>query len=172
MTYTYRKYIYIVCRSAVQRLLYYIIYCKIYTLLNRRIVCAYIIIHYATHTRNAATLLAERGFATPPHDRAGLEPHTHAHMRALCRVCPKYIIITIIIRVVSFFSLSFILSVTRKGHDFGSAADVCWWCKSVLGAVARTSTTFRRPTAHTRIISYYIYIILKPTLSTVTILYL
>lgn len=84
--------------------------------------------------------------------------HTHAHMRALCRVCPTYIIITIIIRVVSFFSLSFILSVTRKGHDFGSAVDVCWWCKSVLGAVARTSTTFRRPTAHTRIISYYVYI--------------
>jgi len=57
-----------------------------------------------TRTRNVPTLLAERGFATRPHDRAGLEPHT----RALCRVYPIYydIIITIIIiiiRVVSFF---------------------------------------------------------------------
>jgi len=52
-------------------------------------VCVYYI-HYATHTRNAATLLAERGFATPPHDRAGLEPHTRTHESSLSRMSYVY----------------------------------------------------------------------------------
>jgi len=98
-------------------------------------------------TLETATLSAERSFATLHRSivwdlNLTHSQTTHTHTRALCRV---HIIITIIIRVVSFFFL-----VTRKGHDFGGRELLVG--KSVLGAVART-TTFRRTAECTRVMS-------------------
>lgn len=113
------------------------IYCKC-MLLNRCIVHVYIILALTTtHTRNVPTLLAERGFATRPHDR----DLNLTRELFVAYILYNIIITIIIIRVVSFFKN--FLSVTRKGHDFRSAVDMGWWCKSVLGAVARTTTTDR-----------------------------